>query len=155
MACHILTYFIVGSIAYPLLYKPLFATVPSLHYLRTPDDPILWHHVMQWIFPGQALRGLLFGIALFPFYKTLLVWQTPLCALAVGGIYYCFAVLGSNCADPGSIEGLLYLKPEMISLDIFLKSQPESLVQAFSMGYLIALLIRTKRRVILKGEKIA
>jgi hypothetical protein len=62
---HIVTYFIAGIIAQLLLGASEFYP-PSPHaisYLRDPHDPSL----QGWILPAQALRGLLFVLALFPF----------------------------------------------------------------------------------------
>jgi hypothetical protein len=73
---HVVTYLIVGAVAYQLITKqfyeganPIFST-----FMRTQAEPHLWAHVMTWFIPGQILRGLLIAVVLYPFFGILNEW---------------------------------------------------------------------------------
>ena len=99
MVCHVITYFFAGIIAQVVMgvgqYYPPSPT--ALHYLRSTSDPA----VQAWLLPAQLLRGLLFGLILFPF-RTYLrkqgFWKG---ALLIMGVIY---VIGYIAASGGLIE---------------------------------------------------
>ena len=66
---HVITYFVMGALAYHLLTKQLYVgeQAPLEAFMRTEKDPVLWKHVMKWFIPGQILRGMLMALTLFPF----------------------------------------------------------------------------------------
>jgi hypothetical protein len=128
---HAATYFLVGAMAYQLLTKhfyegpdPLFA-----RFMRTPAEPDAWAHVMRWFLPAQLLRGALMGLALAPFLETLAARPWRRRALALAGVYLVFGFWGTAVAAPGTIEGLVYLRPEF-DARVHLLVQPEILAQA-------------------------
>lgn len=132
---HVATYFITGAIAYPLLTKdfyvgpnPVFAT-----FWRTEADPVLWAHVTTWFMPAQILRGLLLSIAFYPFYQTLMSWNYGKRFAAISGIYLLIGFWAAAVAAPGTIEGLVYMRPE-ITAQIHLQVQPEILFQGLAFG---------------------
>jgi hypothetical protein len=51
-------------------------------------------------------------------------------ALAVFGLVFVLQHLAAGAPSPSNIEGLLYMKPALISLRAFLLTQPEMLLQA-------------------------
>jgi hypothetical protein len=65
LIAHIVTYLIAGIIAQLILGASEFypPSPNAISYLRDPHDPV----VQIWILPAQALRGLLFALALFSF----------------------------------------------------------------------------------------
>ncbi len=76
IVAHVVTYFIVGAIAYQLFTKqfyegsdPIFST-----FMRTPAGGEVWRHVMTWFVPGQIARGLLIVVALYPFFDAVKSW---------------------------------------------------------------------------------
>lgn len=136
---HVLTYFVAGAAAYAFLthefyigQNPIFAT-----FMRTEAEPGLWAHVMRWFLPGQILRGLLLAIALYPFLPTIEGW--PFCKRlgSIAGLYLIIGCWAAATASPGTIEGLIYLRPE-ITMRAHLLVQPEIIVQSVAMAALIA-----------------
>ena len=136
---HVVTYFIAGAVAYPLLTKqfyvgtaPLFAT-----FMRTEAEPELWRHVMTWFIPGQILRGVLMAAALYPFFDALNGWTFRKRFLSLAGIYLVFAFWSSAVAAPGTIDGLIYLRPEFTAY-AHLAVQPEILAQGLALAAWVA-----------------
>ena len=132
---HTVTYFIVGALAYQFLTRelyegpnPIFAT-----FMRTPAEPEVWRHVMIWFLPAQVLRGLLMAAALFPFLDTLLAWGAGKRFLSLAGLYLIFGYWASAVAAPGTIDGVVYMRPE-ITTRAHLLVQPEILLQGVALA---------------------
>jgi hypothetical protein len=135
----VVSYFIVGAIAYQALTRqfyegahPLFAT-----FMRTPAEPDLWRHAMIWFIPGQVLRGLLIAAALYPFFETLQGWGFRKRCWAISGLYLGLGFWASAVAAPGTIEGMVYLRPE-ITPRVHALVQPEILAQGLALGAWVA-----------------
>lgn len=138
-AAHVLTYFVVGAIAYQFLTKdfyigpdPIFKT-----FMRTEAEPDLWAHVMRWFLPAQILRGILIAAVLYPFFDTLNGWPFRKRFLAISGLYLVFGLWAAAGASPGSIEGMVYMRP-FITPAVHLKVQPEIVAQGLALGALVA-----------------
>jgi hypothetical protein len=136
---HVVSYFVVGAAAYQLFTKsfyegshPLFST-----FMRTPAEPELWKHVMTWFIPGQVLRGVLIAAVLYPFFDTLKAWGWGKRFLSISGLYLVLGYWASAVAAPGTIDGLIYLRPE-ITPYAHLMVQPEIVVQALILGAWVA-----------------
>lgn len=108
---HVITYILMGTLAYFLIYKSAIDLGGFDEFMRKPDNPNEWQHVETWLLPAQVLRGLLFGLALCPFLRTLSKWRfrNRFCALL--GLLVVFSVWSVTMPGPGSIEGWLYLRP--------------------------------------------
>ena len=142
---HVVSYFVVGAIAYPLLTKtfyegndPVFST-----FMRTPAQPELWKHVMTWFLPGQVLRGLLIAAVLYPFSDALKAWRWCKRFLSISGLYLVLGFWASAVAAPGTIDGLIYLRPE-ITPSVHLMVQPEIIMQGLILGAWLALWMAPK-----------
>lgn len=139
IVAHVVTYFIVGAIAYPLLTKkfyvganPIFST-----FMRTQVEPDLWSHVMTWFIPGQILRGLLIAAVLYPFFDTLKEWDFWRRFLSIAGLYLVLGYWASAVAAPGTIDGIIYMRPE-ITPYAHLVVQPEIVVQGLALAAWVA-----------------
>lgn len=134
MAVHVLSYFLAGAFFYQWLTKPFYqgqgAEAIFKTFMRTESEPLLWKHVMTWQIPGQILRGLLMGWALLPFLKVLRGWRYWKRVWVLFGIYFVFSHLSATGPTTGGIEGLIYLRPEIMNPRIFLAVQPEIILQA-------------------------
>ena len=108
---HVITYVVMGTLAYYFIYKSAFDAGGFDQFMRSPSNPEEWKHVETWMLPAQVLRGLLFGIALCPFLATLAAWdfKTRFCVLM--GLLLVFSVWSVTMPGPGSIEGWVYLRP--------------------------------------------
>jgi hypothetical protein len=136
---HVVSYFVVGAAAYQLLTKsfyegsnPIFST-----FMRTPAEPELWKHTMTWFVPGQVLRGVLMAAVLYPYFDALNAWGWGKRFLSISGLYLVLGCWASAVAAPGTIEGLIYLRPE-ITPYAHLMVQPEIVVQALLLGAWVA-----------------
>src|SRR5262245_10964746 len=130
VVAHVVTYFVVGAAAYHLLTKrfyegpdPVFAA-----FMRTPADPALWGHVERWFLPAQVLRGRLVALALAPFLGTLRQWGVWRRFACLAGLYLVFGFWAAAVAAPGTIDGLVYLRPE-VTAEAHILVQPEIVVQ--------------------------
>jgi hypothetical protein len=119
VATHVLTYFVVGLAALILLdYRELYRDTELRFIMRSTDAPIVA------LGPSlQIVRGLLFGVVLWPFARRLL---EPRGALALWGLLLGLAVLGTAGPAPGSLEGLVYTT---VPLHVQLIGLPEVVVQ--------------------------
>lgn len=144
---HTVTYFVVGAIAYQLLTKPLYIGEQAVMatFMRTELEPEIWRHVMVWFLPAQILRGFLLAVALYPFHDILIGWSWVKRFAAIAGIYIIVGFWASAPAAPGTIEGLVYLRPEF-SLPVHLKVQPEIIAQGLLMGGWLSLWMLPKTR---------
>ena len=147
IVAHVITYFIIGAISYPLLTKqfyvgpdPIFST-----FMRTQANPTLWQHVMIWFIPGQVLRGFLIALVLYPFFDTLKYWGYWKRFLSISSLYIVLGFWAAAVAAPGTIDGTIYMRPE-ISQYAHLMVQPEILIQGLSSGLLIAWLMVPRRK---------
>ena len=138
-AAHVTTYFIAGAIFYQLLTKdyytgpnPIFAA-----FMRTEAEPELWAHVMRWFLPAQFLRGILMAAVLYPHFDTLKAWPFGKRFLWIASLYLVFAFWATAVAAPGTIEGMVYLRPPLTDL-VHLKVQPEIVVQGLGLAALVA-----------------
>jgi hypothetical protein len=108
---HVVTYLVVGALAYNFVYEPSVNAGSFDQHLRNPQNIIEFRHVEFWLLPAQILRGLLFGLALCPFLNTLLSWSIQKRFFVLLGLLMVFSVWSVTMPGPGSIEGWLYLKP--------------------------------------------
>jgi len=126
-----ITYFIAGILAQQVLgaadfYPP---SPTALSYLRNPSDP----DVFRWVLPAQAVRGLLFGLVLFPFRQRIVELGPLNGGLVVAGAVF---VLGYVAASGGLIEHWVFFTeyPSRFAAITFV----EVLIQAVVLGYIVA-----------------
>jgi hypothetical protein len=127
-SCHLVTYFIVGVLAYTLFdYGTLFQTSGFACLMRPISS--------RWVAAGPALqvvRGLIFAVALFPFRGVFLGggWGW----LKLWGLLVGLAIFSTAGAAPGSVEGMIYTK---ISLGSQLIGLPEVLLQTLAFSVVV------------------
>jgi hypothetical protein len=139
-AAHVITYLIAGAIAYPLLTKQFYVGPQPIFkvFMRTEAEPELWGHVATWFLPAEFLRGLLMAGALFPFFDTLMTWSFGKRFLSISGLYLGLGFWAATVAAPGTIEGMVYLRP-MFTTWVHLRVQPEIIFQGLALGAMVAL----------------
>jgi hypothetical protein len=139
IAVHTVTYFIVGAIAYNLLTKPFYTgSDPAFgDFMRTLDNPESMSHITRWFVPAQILRGILMAIVLYPFFDKLVDWNFRKRFLAISGLYIVFGYWAATVAAPGTIEGMVYMKPS-ITLYVHFIVQPEIITQGLALGAWLA-----------------
>ncbi len=125
----VVTYFIAGIIAQNLLganqFYPPYPT--AISYLRDPHDP----GVQAWIFPAQALRGLLFALILFPLKDRIMQLGVLRGGLIVMGFVF---IAGYVAASGGMIEHFVYFKAEDYPMTFAIITFVEILIQTAIMG---------------------
>ncbi len=136
-ACHIATYFIAGILAFYLLdYRTFLQTGRMADFMRPLDS--------KWIAAGPALqviRGVLFGVVLYPFRSAFLddsrgwlrLW------LLVTGL----AIFLTAGPSPGSLEGVIYTR---LSLAAHLHGLPEVVLQTMAFSWLAVAWNRQPKR---------
>lgn len=136
---HVVSYFVVGASAYQLLTKPFYEGTDPVFatFMRTPAEPELWKHAMVWFLPGQVLRGVLIAAVLYPFFDTLRRWSWRQRFLSIAGLYLVLGFWASAVAAPGTIDGLIYLRPE-ITPYAHLMVQPEIVAQGLILAAWVA-----------------
>lgn len=140
---HFLSYSLVGAIAYQLLTKQFYIGETPIFtiFLRSESNPDQWRHVMNWIFPGQILRGLLIGLALYAFLPVLKEMGKGRRITALAFLMYATTSLAAGASSPSNIEGLIYLRPELVGLKPFLLTQPEMIVYSIVFAIGVSLIV--------------
>lgn len=138
-AAHVTTYFLAGAIFYQFLTidfytgpNPIFA-----RFMRTEAEPELWSHVVRWFLPAQILRGVLLAAVLYPFFDTLKTWSFGKRFVSLAGLYVVLGFWAATVAAPGTIEGMVYLRP-FITPAVHLRVQPEIILQGLGLAFLVA-----------------
>lgn len=142
--------FVIGSLSYLLLTKGLYSGENAAFggFMRSPENPEQWVHVTRWFIIGQLIRGGLMGLALLPFYFALMQMKRSKRFLVLTGIYLVFGFWSAAVAAPGTIEGLIYLKPE-VGLWGHALIQPQVILQGIVIGAWMALWMGKKQETIL------
>ncbi len=142
---HTTTYWIVGMIAYQLFTKDFYIGENAVFssFMVTQEDGELWNKVLVWIVPGQILRGILIGLVLYPFYSLLNSWTYQKRFLAIASIYIVIGFWASAVAAPGTIDGIIYMRPE-ITIMTHLKVQIEIIIQGLLMSAWISKWMKPK-----------
>lgn len=85
---HVISYLVVGALAYEWLTKPFYEGSGALFtsFMRSPADPEDLSHITLWLLPAQLARGTLFGAALLPLRAFLLGRPRPDRFLALAGL---------------------------------------------------------------------
>jgi hypothetical protein len=130
VSLHMLTYFLVGLVAFFALdYRRAFETTELRYLMRPTSSP--------WVAAGPALqifRGILFAMILYPLAADILRRKNSV--LLLWSLFLGFAILGTAGPSPGSFEGLLYTK---LPISLHLMGLPEVILQTllFSAGLVL------------------
>jgi phosphoglycerol transferase MdoB-like AlkP superfamily enzyme len=139
VAAQVTFYFLAGLIFYPLLTKPYYEGPNPIFavFLITETDTNLWPHVVNWFLPIEILRGVLIAAVLYPLYDTLKAWAFLKRFFCVASLLLVLGFWASAAAAPGTLEGMLYLRP-FITPVVHLRVQPENILQALGVALLVA-----------------
>lgn len=127
VSLHVLTYFVIGLVAYLALdYRQAFLSTDLRYLMRPTTSP--------WVAAGpafQLIRGLLFAVIFYPLASLFIRRNNG--ALLLWSLFLGLAILGTAGPSPGSLEGMLYTK---LPLRLHLFGLPEVVVQTllFSLG---------------------
>ena len=131
-------YLIAGALAYQLLTKRFYVGDAAIfaRFLRSEADPTEWRHVMAWQFPILLARGLLIALALLPFRPALMSFARPKRALVLFVLFFVLLHFAAAAPSPSNLEGIVYMRPELMGVVPFLLTQPEMLFQSllFALG---------------------
>ena len=125
------SYLAVGALAYALITNQFYVGDNAVFtlYLRSESSPEQWSHVMAWQFPILFLRSLLIALVILPFVSTLRKMPFWKSSILIFAFLFVLTHLAAAAPSPGNLEGIIYMKPELLSAHIFLLIQPEMLVQ--------------------------
>jgi len=136
-ACHIVTYFVAGLIAYSLFnYKGLFQEGTLACYMLPISS--------KWIAAGpslQVIRGLIIALALYPFRQIILEGAAG--GLKLAGLLIGLSVLSPSGAAPGSVEGFIYTQ---LTWAQHLRGLPEVVLQNLAFAWLLTAWYHSSRR---------
>lgn len=125
-AVHTVTYFVMGALAYSFLdYAERFARPELACWMRPTSDPLVMAGPLF-----QPLRGLLFGLFIWPFRD--LIFGERRGWLLLGSLLVGIGILNTYGPAPGSIEGMIYtVIPIPDQLAGWLEVIPQALLYAF------------------------
>lgn len=99
---HTVTYFVAGILAYTFGdYEKTFSEPPFSHFMRPTSD--------SWVMAGpllQPVRGLIFGLALYPLSSV--IFDRKRGWLTLWWLLIALGILSTFGPAPGSVEGLIY-----------------------------------------------
>lgn len=112
---HVLVYFLIHGLVYEGYLLDLYDNPNHRfpRFIRSPENQTIWSHVWRWILPLQVLRGFLTGIALSPFYVSLVNMKRSKRFLVLFFVLFFIGGWSSYIPGPGSLEGLLHLHPDI------------------------------------------
>lgn len=124
---HVVTYFVIGAASYWLVARSYWTGPEALPWLRDPEGDF----VPRWFMPAQVVRGVVYGVALFPLRRALLAMG------AWGGsvIASLLLLIGLVAGISGVIEDWVYTTT--FHAGLFLAHLPEVIVQTLLYGYLL------------------
>jgi len=139
VAAQVTTYFLAGAVFYPLLTKPYYVGPNPIFaiFMRTEADRELWPHVVNWFLPAEMLRGVLVAGVFYPLYDILKEWHFLKRFFYAAGLYLVLGFWAASVAAPGTIEGMVYLRP-FITPEVHLRVQPEMILQGLALALFIA-----------------
>jgi len=105
--------------------------------MRTPADAAGWAHAVRWFLPAQILRGVLIALILYPLYDLLNRWSFVKRFFYIAAMYLVLGFWAATVTAPGTIEGMVYLKP-FITPAVHLTVQPEIVLQGLALALFIA-----------------
>ncbi len=127
-AAHMVTYFIMGMIAFFLFdYEKLFSSDILQYYMKSTDS--------KWVAIGPALqviRGLIFAIVLWPF-RTIIL-KSNVGWLKLWGLLLGLSILSTAGPSPGSIEGMIYTQIPVANQIMYL---PETVLQTGLFSWIV------------------
>lgn len=137
-AIYTLSYLVVGAIAYQLLTNQFYVGDNPVFtaYLRSEANPDEWAHTSLWLIPGLLLRALLISLVLLPFVGALRKMSFWARTGIMFALMFVLIHIAAAAPSPSNVEGLIYMKPELISVKAFLLTQPEMIFQSllFALG---------------------
>ena len=133
---HVLTYFVIGAASYWLVARQYWTGPDALPWLRDPEGDF----VPRWFMPAQVVRGVLYGVALFPLRRALLAMG------AWGGavVASLLLLIGLVAGISGVIEDWVYTTT--FHAGLFFAHLPEVVVQTLLYGYLLLAWERRRER---------
>ena len=135
---YVVTYLVIGALTYQLVTKQFYAGDEPVFalYLRSEEDAAQWNHVERWQLPLLLVRSLLLALVMLPLIGALRAASFRMRAVTVFGLVFVLTHLASAAPSPGNIEGIVYLRPELVSARIFLLTQIEMILQGlvFALG---------------------
>jgi hypothetical protein len=134
---HVVTYFLIGAASYWLVARRYWTGSEALAWLRDPEGDF----VPRWFLPAQVLRGVVFGLALFPLRGTLLGMGARGGSVIAALLLLIGMVAGAN----GVVEEAVYRTT--FHAGLFLAHLPEIVIQAFLYGYLLVAWERRAERI--------
>jgi hypothetical protein len=125
-------YLVAGVLAYQILTKRLYVGDDAVFaaFLRSEADPNQWRHVMTWQFPILFARGLLISLAVLPFRAALISFPLRKRVLVLFVLSFVLLHLAAAAPSPSNLEGIIYMRPELIGVVPFFLTQPEMLLQS-------------------------
>ncbi|WCL49367.1 hypothetical protein [Leptospira sp. GIMC2001] len=139
---HIPTYLFFGILGYTFVNhdfyigsEPVFAS-----FLVTPNQPELWNSARIWMIPAQFLRALIIGSTMFLIRESLFQSSFYQRTFIVFCIYSLVGGLASDVPAPGTIEGLVYMLPN-IEFSVHFIVLTEVVLQGFISSLIFSYLI--------------
>ena len=128
---YVFAYLLAGGLAYLLITKQFYVGDHAIFtsYLRSEAYPELWAHVNTWQFPLLFIKSILVALVLLPFVGTFAKYPFWKSSVVIFVLLFVLTHLASSAPSPGNIEGIIYVKPELISPTIFALIQPEMILQ--------------------------
>ena len=101
-ACHMVTYMLLGILAFVIMDYPTQFAEPCSIMVPTDSPRVFLGPALQ------VIRGLIFAVVLFPFREVIL--ESRLGWLKLWGLFLGLAIFSTAGPAGGSVEGLIYTK---------------------------------------------
>ena len=139
-----LCYLIVGAIAYQLITKQFYVGDDPVFtaYLRSESNIAEWSHTSTWLVPGLLFSAVLISLVLLPFVETLKRMAFPRRVGVIFALLFVLLHIAAAAPSPSNIEGLIYMKADLVSAKAFLLTQPEMILQSLMFALSLSWIIK-------------
>jgi hypothetical protein len=140
---HLGAYVVAGVLNQQLLSKHLYGGENALlaPFFRDMEKTEEQRRSGRLMVPAQLTRALLMSVVLYPLLVPIGELPYGLRFAFLGGLMFVYADLASATPFSNNIEGLVYLKPEFTTWDVFLRIQSEAVVYSLLFGGVTAWLL--------------
>jgi hypothetical protein len=141
-AVHVAAYVIAGVLT-QLWSKDIYHGSGALLHpvLRDVSEDAERRRQGKLMVPAQLVRALMMSIVLYPLLDPLSGLSYPARFVVLGGLMFVYADVASASPFPNTIEGLVYLREQFVTVSAFWRLQSEAVIYSLLFGSTAAALL--------------
>ena len=138
-----LGFFVIHQVAYVVAgvinqryTKDLYVGAAALYrpFMRDVSEADEQRRQGRLMLPAQLVRAVAMSVVLYPILDAIGDLSFGIRAALLGGLMFVYADVASAIPFSNTIEGLVYLKPEYVTRDVFWRIQSEAVIYSVLFG---------------------